>query len=189
MLSNPTDGRQRTRHLDVHRTDVSTPIEEVSRRLPQCEICSRNSRSVAFCYPPERPSPETGRPPLWWRPMGTVMGVPATGSPTTWASRPNTLATSASSTISVGGPSTTTAQGHDVVRGPAREVQIVQHAHDRVGRLMVQVGQQVDSGVGLSLERRRDFHRVSALVAPVTADLDRSRDGGASVGSRSWIDR
>ena len=69
-----------------------------------------------------------------WRPMGTTIGVPATGSATTWQRRPNTSATSASVITSAGGPSATSAavaHGDEVVAVAGGLVEVVEHQHDR----------------------------------------------------------
>ena len=81
------------------------------------------------------------------RDTGTTRGVCETGSSMTRLSRPKTVRTTSSVTTSRGVPSATTAavaKGDEVVGVARREVQVVQHHHDRGAATGVEVGQQVE---------------------------------------------
>ena len=56
----------------------------------------------------QRPSHAPASVSTWWRPLGTMSGVPETGSVMTSASRSKTLATRSASTTSRGAPAATT---------------------------------------------------------------------------------
>ena len=75
------------------------------------------------------------------------MGVPVTGSSTTWQSIPNTLRTQSSVITSAGGAGRddpSLAHGHEVVRVARREVEVVQDHHDRGAADLVELGEQVE---------------------------------------------